>query len=127
MKILQRICLAVSLILPLSAFAIAAPAPVLHGGWKVNDVFIYTRGCHSEEAILKAVAFFAQESNLPFTDLECFTLTYFMPIRLVRSVGDYPMGDTLAYVWEIVDLMREREFVILPLRSDVVPSSIDSI
>lgn len=105
----------------------ARSEPEAHGGWLPGDTFVYSSGCSTEAAIIAAAQFFAQSGpSRPFVNINCFSTRVSIPMRLVRPIGEYPTvnGQTI-FVWEIVDIMRETEFTLLPARDQVVPSALD--
>jgi len=105
--------------LPHLAMILALVAP--QGGWRVGDVFVYSNGCRTEEAITSAAEFFAYEPAAPYINIECFAMRQLIPMRLVRAVGEFPTASgEVIYAWEIYDVMRDKAFTLLPPRAQMV-------
>ncbi len=93
-----------------------------HGGWKPGDVYLYRSACHTEEAIREAAEYYSVPQARPFVSFECFRLREApMPMRLVRFVDNLSFpGASPVSIWEVVDMMRDTEFVILMSRDTFI-------
>ena len=88
---------------------------------------MYKSACHTEKAIMDAAEYYSIARPRRFVSPFCFILRQPMPMRLVRLVEDviFPGGVPVS-IWEVVDMMRDTEFVMLVSRKTLIqePESI---
>ena len=70
---------------------------------------------------MDAALYYSVPQIRPFISPLCFRIGTSMPMRLVRFIGNRVLSDgTDGSVWEVVDMMRDTEFVMLLPRSTYI-------